>query len=177
MERESCIFSVFGYLKFLIGIWKLRWNGLKILIPKHMWKSKIGPLQQIWASIRYGTFFWGTLYTLKNHQNWPELIRSNKHTYTYTYLSLVQYTFRLLRGSCLPHEWEPDAIVNITLAMRRTKRWVLFSTQDPWHIKKKQPAVPWSPIKELTCILADSHRRWDKYVSPSHINPTTCRLV
>ena len=34
----------------------------------------------------------------------------NKHTYTYTYLSLVQYTFRFLGGSCLPLEWEPDAI-------------------------------------------------------------------
>ena len=25
--------------------WIARWNGLKILIPKHMWKSKIRPLE------------------------------------------------------------------------------------------------------------------------------------
>ena len=36
-----------------------RWNGLEILIPKHMWKSKIGLLEQIWGQNPYGTFFLG----------------------------------------------------------------------------------------------------------------------
>ena len=36
-----------------------RWNGLKILIPKHMWKSKIGLLEQIWGQNPYDTFFLG----------------------------------------------------------------------------------------------------------------------
>jgi len=35
------------------------WNGLKILIPKHMRKSKIGLLEQIWAQNPYDTFFLG----------------------------------------------------------------------------------------------------------------------
>ena len=48
--------AFWGDLQFWMGIWNvLRWNGLKILIPKHTWKSKIGPLKQIWASKRYGT--------------------------------------------------------------------------------------------------------------------------
>ena len=36
-----------------------RWNGLKILIPKHMWKSKIGLLEQIWGQNPYDAFFLG----------------------------------------------------------------------------------------------------------------------
>ena len=44
--RESPAFL--GDLQFWMGIWNvLRWNGLEILIPKHMWKSIIGPLEQI----------------------------------------------------------------------------------------------------------------------------------
>ena len=37
-------------------------NGLEILVPQHLWKSKIGPLQLILATKRYVTFFWVTLY-------------------------------------------------------------------------------------------------------------------
>ena len=52
--------AFWGDLQFWMGIWNvLRWNGLKILILKHMWKSEIGPLQHIWVSKRYGTFFLG----------------------------------------------------------------------------------------------------------------------
>ena len=57
---RACVFGVFRHLIFWIGMFKVfRWFGLEILIPKHMWKRKIGPLQQIWASICYGTFFLG----------------------------------------------------------------------------------------------------------------------
>ena len=43
------VFLVFlGHLIFWIGMFKgFRSNGLEILIPKHMWKSIIGPLEQI----------------------------------------------------------------------------------------------------------------------------------
>ena len=37
-----------GHLIFWMGMFKgFRSNGLEILIPKHMWKSIIGPLEQI----------------------------------------------------------------------------------------------------------------------------------
>ena len=46
------IMSVHAFLAFLGQLrfwmdtfWIARWNGLKILIPKHMWKSKIRPLE------------------------------------------------------------------------------------------------------------------------------------
>ena len=41
-------FLVFlGQLRFWKDIvWVARWNGLEILIPKHMWKSKIWLLEQ-----------------------------------------------------------------------------------------------------------------------------------
>ena len=52
--------TLFGQFRFRMDtIWVVRWNGLKILIPKHMWKSIIGPLEQILAKNRYGTFFLG----------------------------------------------------------------------------------------------------------------------
>ena len=37
------------------------------LIPKHMRKSKIGLLEQIWAQNPYDTFFWVTLYFMVNY--------------------------------------------------------------------------------------------------------------
>ena len=41
-------FGLSGHLIFRIGMFKVsRWNGLEILIPKHLWKSIIGPLEQI----------------------------------------------------------------------------------------------------------------------------------
>ena len=42
-------FLVFlGHLIFWMGMFKVfSWNGLEILISKHMWKSIIGPLEQI----------------------------------------------------------------------------------------------------------------------------------
>ena len=50
-------FLVFlGHLIFWMGMFKVfRWNGLEILIPKHMWKSIIGPLEQL--KIAMGHFF------------------------------------------------------------------------------------------------------------------------
>ena len=43
-----------------MGICKVpRCNRLKILVPKHLLKSKIGPIQLILASKRYVTFFLG----------------------------------------------------------------------------------------------------------------------
>ena len=57
-----------GYLRFWMGnIKEAGWNGLKILIPKHMRKSKIGLLEQIWAQNPYDTFFWVTLYFMVNY--------------------------------------------------------------------------------------------------------------
>ena len=53
-------FSVFQCLHWIFWMRMskvFRWNGLEILIPKHMWKSKIGPLEQIQAKNRYITFF------------------------------------------------------------------------------------------------------------------------
>ena len=35
------------------------WDGLEILIPKHMWKSKIGLLEQIWGQNPNDAFFLG----------------------------------------------------------------------------------------------------------------------
>ena len=47
-----------GQLRFWMDtIWVARWNGLKILIPKHMWKSKIWLLEQKLDKNRYVTFF------------------------------------------------------------------------------------------------------------------------
>ena len=35
-----------GQLRFWMDtFWIARWNGLKILIPKHMWTTKIQPLE------------------------------------------------------------------------------------------------------------------------------------
>ena len=39
-----------------------RWNRVDFLIPKHMRKSKIGLLEQIWAKNPYVKFLWVTLY-------------------------------------------------------------------------------------------------------------------
>ena len=56
-----------GYFGFWMGIVKVaRRIRLEILNPKHMRKSKIELLEQIWASQRYGTFFWDTLYFTKH---------------------------------------------------------------------------------------------------------------
>ena len=45
---------------FCKGICKVhRCNGLEILVPKHLWKSKIGPIQLIWATKCYVTFLLG----------------------------------------------------------------------------------------------------------------------
>ena len=38
-----------------------RWNKVDFLIPKHLRKSKIGLLEQIWAKNPYVTFFLGQL--------------------------------------------------------------------------------------------------------------------
>ena len=53
-------FMFLGYLWFWTGNIKVaRWNGLEILIPKHIWRNKIGLLEQIWAPNPYVTFFLG----------------------------------------------------------------------------------------------------------------------
>ena len=49
-----------GYFWFWMGnIGVARWNGFNFLIPKHLRKSKIGLLEQIWAKNPYVTFFLG----------------------------------------------------------------------------------------------------------------------
>ena len=64
---EHCV-SSYAFLAFLrhfrfwMDIVKVaKWIRLEILNPKHMRESKIGLLEQIWASKRRQTFFWGTL--------------------------------------------------------------------------------------------------------------------
>ena len=63
VEKFLCtrvFFMFLGYLWFWTGNIKVaRWNGLEIMIPKHMWKSKIGLLEEIWAQNPYVTFFLG----------------------------------------------------------------------------------------------------------------------
>ena len=55
--------SNFAFLRpflFCKGICKVHMcNGLEILVPKHLWKSKIGPIQLILATKCYVTFFLG----------------------------------------------------------------------------------------------------------------------
>ena len=52
------VFSVLGQLRFWMDtILVARWNGLEILIPKHMWKRKIQLLEQKLDENRYLTFF------------------------------------------------------------------------------------------------------------------------
>ena len=36
-----------------------RWNRVDFPVPKHLWISKIGLLEQIWAKNLYVTFFLG----------------------------------------------------------------------------------------------------------------------
>ena len=49
-----------GFFWFWMGNIKVaRWNGINFLILKHMRKSKIGLLEQIWAKNPYVTFFLG----------------------------------------------------------------------------------------------------------------------
>ena len=53
-------FAFFRPFLFWKGICKVhRCSELKILVPKHLWKSKIGPLQLILATKHYVTFFLG----------------------------------------------------------------------------------------------------------------------
>ena len=54
LSHDSIVMSANAFLVFLrhLIFWMgmlnvFRWDGLKILIPKHMWKSIIGPLGQI----------------------------------------------------------------------------------------------------------------------------------
>ena len=62
---EICVFAhafltFLGYFWFWMGNIKVaRWNGVNFLIPKHMRKTKIGLLEQIWAKNPYVTFFLG----------------------------------------------------------------------------------------------------------------------
>ena len=60
LVRPRMYFEFLGHLWLTMGnINVARWNGLEILIPKHMWKSKIGLLEQIWGQNSYVTFFLG----------------------------------------------------------------------------------------------------------------------
>ena len=62
---EICVFAhafiaFLGYFWFWMGdIEVARWNGVDFLVPKHLRKSKIGLLEQIWAKNPYVTFFLG----------------------------------------------------------------------------------------------------------------------
>ena len=60
---EICVFAhafiaFLGYFWFWMGdIEVARWKGVDFLVPKHLRKSKIGLLEQIWAKNPYVTFF------------------------------------------------------------------------------------------------------------------------
>ena len=57
-DKNHSVHAFLGQLRFLMDtIWVSRWNGLKILIPKHMGKSKIRFLEQKLGETRYITFF------------------------------------------------------------------------------------------------------------------------
>ena len=72
-KKTHAFLAFLGHLWFSMGNIKMaRWNGLKILIPKHMWKSKIGLLEQIWGQNPYDTFFLGHP-VLKWSSNYMEL--------------------------------------------------------------------------------------------------------
>ena len=65
---DSIVMSAHAFLVFLwhlifwIGMFKVfRWNGLKILIPKHMWKVKSDLWNRFKLKIAMGHFFWSTL--------------------------------------------------------------------------------------------------------------------
>ena len=59
-EKTECARAFLRPFWFWMGISKVdRWNGLEILVPRHLWKSKIGPLQQILDTKRYVSFFLG----------------------------------------------------------------------------------------------------------------------
>ena len=73
-----------GQFRFWMGIiWVARWNGLEILIPKHMWKSKIGPLEAEWDKNQESTLFRDTLYVenieqvICKHSDGDEIIGLN----------------------------------------------------------------------------------------------------
>ena len=56
----SAFMAFLGYFWFWMGdIEVVRWNGVDFLVPKHLRKSKIGLLEQIWAKNPYVTFFLG----------------------------------------------------------------------------------------------------------------------
>ena len=60
LQSMKCASICFTFI-FGMGMFKVfRWNGIEILIPKHMSKSIIGLLEQIQAKNRYGTFFFET---------------------------------------------------------------------------------------------------------------------
>ena len=54
-------FAFLSYFQFCMSIITVSWwNGLKTLIPKHVWKSQIILLQHILATKRYVWFFLGS---------------------------------------------------------------------------------------------------------------------
>ena len=80
MPNPICVFGVFRTIIFWMSVFKVfRWNGLKILIPKHMWKSQIGPLEQT------GIFFWSTLYY---YLIWPNLMQLSITWHSFTQFNL-----------------------------------------------------------------------------------------
>ena len=47
-DVQACVLAFSGHFVYWMGMFKVfRWNGIEILIPKHPWKSIIGPLEQI----------------------------------------------------------------------------------------------------------------------------------
>ena len=66
MWEEDKFVSAHAFIAFLWYFWfwmgdieVVRWNGDDFLVPKHLQKSKIGLLEQIWAKNPYVTFCLG----------------------------------------------------------------------------------------------------------------------
>lgn len=102
MWEEDKFVSAHAFIAFLWYFWfwmgdieVVRWNGVDFLVPKHLRKSKIGLLEQIWAKNPYVTFFWVTLYIFKNSTNfeWTWDIWDSFST-------IVCITRRFILGSC-----------------------------------------------------------------------------
>ena len=98
-----------GQLRFWMDtFWIARWNGLKILIPKHMWKTKIELQEQIWGQNPYDTFFLGhpvVSYHRLQQFKWALLTSSGRGLFRWvlswsTFFILVHLYIQLVGGSC-----------------------------------------------------------------------------
>ena len=108
-KKTHAFLAFLGHLWFSMGNIKMaRWNGLKILIPKHMWKTKIELQEQIWGQNPYDTFFLGhpvVSYHRLQQFKWALLTSSGRGLFRWvlswsTFFILVHLYIQLVGGSC-----------------------------------------------------------------------------